>query len=377
MNKICFVATAEFAVNAFLLNHLQFLSKHYDVTLIVNTNNTDFLKERGLLVKVVSVPISRPIRILSDLWVLFKLMQLFRFNEFTVVHSLTPKAGFLSMFAAKLIGVPLRFHTFTGQVWANKTGIFRGLLKGVDKLTSMFATDLIVDSHSQLNFLINQNVIDPRKAIVFGKGSVSGVNLKKFRSSLDFKKEIRTELNIPFSSFVFVFLGRVNRDKGILDLLEAFRRLNDEHSYLLVVGPDEEGIFSDPNQFPTDLNKRLRVVGATQSPEKFLAASDVICLASYREGFGSSVIEASAMGLPSIVSRIYGLTDAVEEGVTGLMHSPHDVEGILACMKLFLEDSEFYRICQKRGIERVRQFFDADVISQMWLDFYQERVKKV
>ena len=193
--KICFVLTAEFAVRAFLLNHLRALTEIYDVTVIVNTNNSNFLDELGISAKVIPLEIARKISIFSDLYSLIKLMQIFSDKKFASVHSVTPKAGLLAMLAAWIVRVPFRVHIFTGQVWATKTGVKRLLLKQIDWLIALFSTQIIVDSPSQRQFLIDESVIPIEKSNVFAKGSISGVDLVRFKFNHEMRLAIRQQLD--------------------------------------------------------------------------------------------------------------------------------------------------------------------------------------
>lgn len=172
--KVFFIATVESTVNSFLKTHLIGLSSRYEVTLIVNTNNPFFLKKYGLKIKVIPINILRKINFFSDIFCLFTLIKIFYEAKPNAVHSITPKAGLLGMLAAYLACVPLRIHTFTGQVWANKKGFTRLTLKAIDFLIAKLSTYNIVDSPSQEKFLIQNNILNQKKSIVFGSGSVSG-----------------------------------------------------------------------------------------------------------------------------------------------------------------------------------------------------------
>lgn len=368
--KIFFIATVEFAVNAFLLHHLKVLSNYFEITLIVNTHDTMFLKKQGLNIRVIPLKIFRKINLLNDLLCLSNLTWIFIKERPASVHSITPKAGLLSSLAGYLAGVPLRIHTFTGQVWASKKGVKRTILKLIDKVTAILATVSIVDSHSQLDFLVAENVLPPKKSIVFGSGSVSGVDFNKFKPCEKNYDEVRAGLSIPKDAFIFLYLGRLNQDKGVLDLASAFSKIKDERAYLVAVGPDEAD-FGKRMQKLCSLNQeRLRLVGFSTEPQKYLAAADVLCLPSYREGFGSVVIEAASMGVPAIASDIYGISDAVQDQKTGLLHPPKDIDEILKCMNLFLSDPKLLKRYGSAAKKRAHKEFDANVMSQHWLDFY-------
>jgi glycosyltransferase involved in cell wall biosynthesis len=370
------VLTAELAVKAFLLNHLQALSDAYEVTVIVNTNNLNFLAEQGIHAKVIALPIARNISVLSDFISLFNLITVFHREKFSAVHSVTPKAGLLAMLAAWFVHIPLRVHTFTGQVWVTKKGVKRFLLKQIDRLIALLSTYNIIDSPSQRQFLLDQRVLPLAKAIVFAKGSISGVNIARFKPNLKTRVEIRQQLNISNEAIVFLFIGRLTKDKGVLDLAQAFSDLNPTHAYLLLVGPDEQNMQNEIRSLTKNCSANVFFVGQTNVPESYMAASDVLCLPSYREGFGSVVIEAAAIGIPAIASRIYGLTDAVVNGETGLLHEPHDVSEIKACMENLIKNTELRLKLGAQARARAVAEFDSDIITQEWVGFYRERINQ-
>ncbi len=368
--SICFVATVEFAVSAFLLSHLKELSKYYDLTVIVNLKNPNFLIDKKLDIKLVNINFSRKINIISDLLSLVQLAYLFLIKKYDAVHSITPKAGLLAMIASFLTFTPVRVHCFTGQVWSTKSGLSRLFLKLIDKIIGNLSTQNIVDSKSQYDFLVKENVLNKDKALVFGSGSVSGVDLLKFKPNTKVKSSLRKKLKISPSSFVFVFLGRLNSDKGIHDLINAFILTDLKSAYLLLVGPDEENISS---KFKGN-QSNIIFSGLISSPQDFLAVSDVLCLPSYREGFGNVVIEAAATGVPSIVSNIYGLSDAIVLNKTGLAHEPHDVQEITKLMKSLFNNRKLVMDLGKAAKKRAISEFDSKILVKHWKIFYNHNL---
>ena len=374
MKKICFVLTAEFAVKAFLLGHLRGLTEFYNITVIVNTKNPNFLAEQGVNVDVIPLTISRDIDLFHDVSVLFKLIKIFHQQNFVAVHSVTPKAGLLAMLAAYILRIPLRVHTFTGQVWATKYGFKRFLLKCFDCVIAFLTTHNIVDSPSQRQLLIDEKVMTSTKSIVFAQGSISGVDLFRFKPDLQAKKYIRQQLNIDTDAIIFLFLGRLTKDKGVLDLAQAFSELAGANTHLLFVGPDEQNVQKEIMQITEACSAYVHFVGHTNHPESYMAAADALCLPSYREGFGSVVIEAAAAGIPTITSRIYGLVDAVVENETGLMHAPHDVKAIRNCMEKLIRDDALRLKLGRQAMVRAIADFDSNLLTQEWVNFYHENV---
>jgi glycosyltransferase involved in cell wall biosynthesis len=370
--RICFVVATDVTAKAFLMDHIRALSKEYEVTLVANTSDLEILARAGIDAEVVQVAIERKTSIVRDLCALVRLWMLFLRRRFDAVHSVTPKAGLLSMLAAVCAGVPHRTHTFTGQVWATRSGFSRALLKSFDRVIARCATALLADSHSQRKFLEDHRVAPVGRIGVLGAGSISGVDIERFRPDPSARRSVRTSLNIPEDAIVFVFVGRLNRDKGLLDLAMAF----EEHarccpqSHLLVVGPDEEEVAEQMRSRCAGVGNRLHFVGATPTPQAYMAASDVFCLPSYREGFGTVIIEAAAVGVPAIASRIYGIVDAVVDGQTGLLHPPRDPRALAAAMSRLADDPALRNEFADRCRVRAREEFSSDRITAALVEFY-------
>ncbi len=373
-NQIFFVATGDVSINAFLLNHLKVLSQYFDVTVVVNTDDPDFLFKQAINVKVIPLNIARNIHILSDIACLIRLISIFIKYHPCAVHSITPKAGLLAMLAAFIARVPFRVHTFTGQVWVTSHGLKRLMLKSFDRLIARLATFNIVDSPSQQQFLIDEKVLSKKNSVVFGLGSVSGVDLKRFKASKAAFNELRHALGISEGAFVFTYLGRLNKDKGVLDLAQAFSKIKDSNAYLLIVGPDEGGFVDEIKKINVHKLAQIRFVGFTNVPEQYLAASNALCLPSYREGFGSVIIEAAAIGVPAIASNIYGISDAVVNNETGLLHMSADINSILDCLNNFLNDQKLVKKYGDAAKFRAVKDFDANLITAHWCQFYLEHL---
>ena len=366
--------TVEYAVKAFLFNHLRALSQFYDITVIVNTSNPNFLAEVGIKAKVISLKISRDISLLSDLTCLIQLIKIFHHERFSSVHSLMPKAGLLSMLAAWITRVPFRVHTFTGQVWETKVGLKRFILKNLDRLVGFLTTVNLSDGHAQLNYLIGEKVISNCKSRVFLRGSIAGVDSFKFKPSIEARLSVRHQLAIPEEAVFFLFVGRLNTDKGVLDLAHAFKQLNVKNTYLLCVGSDEKNIQPEMMSIVGINNQNIHFIGHTNTPEAYMAAADVLCLPSYREGFNNVIIEAAVVGIPAIASHIYGITDAVIDGETGLLHAPRNIEGIKKSMQTLIENKPLRLKLGNQARARAIKDFDSKDITQEWVNFYLENL---
>jgi lipopolysaccharide/colanic/teichoic acid biosynthesis glycosyltransferase/glycosyltransferase involved in cell wall biosynthesis len=357
--RACVVAASEMTVRVFLARQLAAMQEHYELTVVVSTADTDLLHRLGVSGTLRPIAIERGITPLRDFLSLWALISLMRGCRFDLVQSMTPKAGLLAMLAAWLARVPVRVHTFTGQVWATRRGLTRIVLRSLDRITARCATFALADSHSQREFLIAEGVAPPPKLAVIGSGSVSGVDAIRFRPDPARRRSVRLHLGVAAHELVLLFVGRLTRDKGVLDLARAFAVLADERPdvRLLVVGPDEQRMQAAMRAICERHVARLHFLDFTDAPEHVMAGADVMCLPSYREGFGSVLIEAAAAGLPAVASRIYGVVDAVHEGQTGLLHEPGDIDGLLVQLRRITGDPALRRSLGETARARaVREF---------------------
>ena len=361
--KLCIVVSVPMMARFFLVNHIIALNKKYDVSLITNmSTHSNLLSDVLNNVKFHHVSIHRKISVYHDFIALFELIKIFKQQKYDLIYSISPKAGILSMFGSWVLGTPTRVHTFTGQVWVTSKGVKRILLKFIDKLIFYFSTYCLVDSHSQYNFLISKRVINSSKSRVLLNGSISGVDVNRFHQDRNIRDQIRSKLLLNNSEVVFLFIGRLNREKGVIDLINAFIKIlpTIESATLLLVGPDEDNIKKHISILPHRYGKFIKTINYTTSPEEYMMASDILCLPSYREGFGSVIIEAAACGIPAIGSRIYGITDAIN----------HNITGVLVNNKKELQDA----MLKLAGDKNLRLLLGDNARKRALSDFSQERV---
>lgn len=373
--KICFIASVDFAILVYLYNHIKVLSSIYDITVIVNTYSSRKLTEAlDGCVTVIHVPFARKPKLVRDFISLVKLVLILLKNRFDIVHSIMPKTGLIAMCAAFITHIPIRIHTFTGQVWVTRRGLSRAVLKQIDRLICFLCTHVLADSKSQKNFLISEGVITEDKITVLANGSICGVDTKRFKPNSVTRSNMRAKLNIPENAFIFLFVGRFNKDKGICDLAEAFSKLASvsNNAWLLLVGPDEDGVLLQVNKICKNCLKRIVIEGFTDVPEYYMAAADVFCLASYREGFGSVIIEAAASGIPSIGTNIYGLTDAIEDGVSGVLYPPGDIQSLVMVMNTLMNNNEMYKAMASSARKRAINYFATEIVTKAMEDYYSE-----
>lgn len=372
MNKVCFIATIPAPLRSFMAGYIQESAKDWSVKVISNPDGAELLSD--LNVEFIPLSIERKPSPWRDLFALIQMVIIFRRERFGLIHSITPKAGLLSMLAGWVAGVPNRIHTFTGQVWATKRGWKRGVLKLFDRLIVLFATHVLLDSPSQRDFLISEGILSPGKGIVIGHGSICGVDAHRFCPDARMRETVRTELSISSEQPVILYLGRLNREKGILDLAAAFTDIASKRSdvVLVLVGSEEDVSFERVQQIcGVENRERLRRVSFTPNPEHYMAAADIFCLPSYREGFGQVIIEAGASGVPTVASHIYGVTDAVDDGKTGLLFPAGDIAALTQALLGLIENQELRQRMGELARKRAIEFFSNEMFTAELLRLYK------
>ncbi len=375
--KIAVVVAAPMTINFFLKDQVIALSKIYDVTIICNAENSLEIGTVAQHVRFIPIDIRREIAPWSDLRALWSLFKVFRQNNYEIVHSVTPKAGLLAMLAALFARTPIRVHMFTGQVWATRYGVSRLILKTLDKVIAWSATILLVDSASQRDYLIKQGIVSKERSMVLAKGSISGVDLQRFHLDQGVREKIRLQMGLGTDAVAVLFLGRLKKDKGIIDLAQAFSFLGKkfEKAHLVIVGPDEDNLQAEMEKILSDYGSHLHFVPQTNEPENFMMACDIFCLPSYREGFGSVVIEAAACRVPAVGSRIYGVTDAIVENETGLLFNPGDITDLTNTLEILLNNSEKRLKLGKNALTRVHLDFSREYVTRELLKLYESKLR--
>ncbi len=376
--SIMFLATTPFAVNAFLRTHMEGLSPVYRILLCTNTHAYRLSDEVQIQAKVLHVDFARKLAPWRDLRALFQLLKIFVQTPPHAVHSITPKAGLLGMLAAWLVRIPLRYHTFTGQVWVTRRGISRWVLKHLDKLIALFSTQVFADSQSQCCFLENEHVVRQGCISVLGAGSIAGVDIERFHPDPDVRKTERARASTPASSKVFLYVGRLVRDKGVFDLLAAFSSVAAKNSdvELWIVGPDEEGLLPQLEKLSDSSRGRVRWIDASSQPERYMMAADIFVLPSYREGFGSVIIEAASCGVPTIAYRIDGVVDAVVDESTGCLVPKGNIMAFAQAMERLAFDPNALRNMSQLARRWVIEHFSSTTVTAAWLAFYESELKK-
>ena len=378
-NKVAFVATAPLVVKFHLEPIIKKLKNEYEVVVLTNLSGEDennFLEILPDGVLYIDTKMERKISFLKDLKTLFLLLRFFTKEDVDIVFTLSPKAGLLGSFASYIGGVPLRIHAFTGQVWQTKKGGFRSLLSWMDKLINLFSSKVLIDSYSQRKFLIDYNVVSENSSLVLGDGSLVGVDTERFSSDSTIRKKIRQNAGVPWDTKIFLFVGRLDREKGILDLLEAFYYVNKiiGNTALWVVGPSEIDLSELYKSLDDISAKSVQFFPYTPNPENYMMAADVFCLPSYREGFGTVIIESAACGIPSIGSNISGLSDSIVNNKTGLLFNVKDIANLSAAMIKLAEDDSLRLTLGEQAMLRAREKFDQRIVVARLVKFLKKEL---
>lgn len=373
--RVAMVMHSVFNAKFFLVPHLHMLAEEYEVLLYLRNDAPEILATMDLPVRIIEIPIERRIAPLADLKALIALVFAFRRDRPDLVHSMTAKGGLLGMLAAYIACVPQRVHTFQGEVWANYTGPKRTIFRSLDWLVARLATDVTIVSASGRDYLRAEGVLESDQGRVLGSGSICGVDLTRFYPRPGLRTKMRSSLGLSPDDFAILYLGRLQRDKGLHVLQDAFFQLRTRCGRavkLLVVGPDEDGLGAGLKEV---LGQDVIIHPYTERPEDFIAASDLLVLPSFREGFGMVLIEAAAMGVPSVASRIYGISNAVIDGDTGILFDVGRADALADAMEKLIQDENLRHSMCEKGISRVVAEFDQQKVLEHFRVYYRNRIK--
>lgn len=328
------MVTIPLTIKAFFIPQLKYLAENgFEVTVICSFDK-NLQQMLGANVRYIPVEIPRGISVQGSIVAIEKLKMIFKKEQFDLIQYSTPNAALYSSIAAKKAKCKVRNYHLMGFRYLGAGGIGRILLKAIEKFTCKNSTSIECVSNSNLNIGVQDGIFPKDKAVVVWNGSTGGVDLNRFNFSerKKFRNEIRKMYQIRENEFVYGFVGRITKDKGIDEILESFNRT--EGAKLMLIGNAEGVDTLNQELYQKSLrDERIIYTGNVDNVEKYFAAIDVLLFPSYREGFGNVVIEAAAMGTPAIISNIPGPIDAVKPEITALVVQDHDVEGLFAAMR--------------------------------------------
>ncbi len=377
--KLIRITTVPISLGGLLQGQSKFMSQFYEVVGI--SSDKENLEKVGAKeeIRVIPVNLTRKITPIQDLKALITLYKILRKEKPFIVHSHTPKAGTIGMMAARMAGVPHRLHTIAGLPLVEATGLKRVLLNAVEKLTYSCATKVYPNSVGLQEIVLDHKFTNTKKLKVICPSSSYGIDTSYFDPSLystATKLELRKKLKLTDDDFVFVFVGRLVGDKGINELIAAFKKILEEHTnvQLLLVGNPEEEL--DPMLPETEefifKSDKVIATGWADDVRPYFAISDCLTFPSYREGFPNVVMQSGAMGLYSIVSDINGCNEIVKEGVNGTIIPTKNTEALFNAMKHVMDNKE--KFATEKGVyrEMIKKRYERSFIWNELLKEYQE-----
>lgn len=371
--KIIRATTVPISLDTFCRGLLKMLNEKYEVVALSSPGvEMQAIAEREG-VRTIEVPMERHISLIKDVRALWQLILVFRRERPTMVHSMTPKAGLLCMVAAWLTRVPVRVHTFTGLVFPTAKGFQRKLLMLTDRITCRCATYVIPEGEGVKKDLLDYGITQ-KPLRVLGFGNIRGVDMHYYNRRSEVMEKVAALRDDNYMTFLFV--GRIVRDKGINELCEAFDRLSKEYpqTRLLLVGWREDGLdpISDKTQALIDSNPSIVYVGEVWGEDllAYYAAADCFVLPSYREGFPNTVLEAGAMGLPSIVTDINGSREIIVENENGMIVPPRDADALFVAMRRMINDDRRRSYMASNARNMIGCRFEQGFVRQCLFDFY-------
>ena len=389
MKKLIRITTVPISFKVLLKGQLRFMASNgFDVKGVSSEGEElrEIHENEGIVMEAINM--SRKITPFQDLKSLWEMWNFLRKEKPQIVHTHTPKAGIIGMLAARLAGVPHRLHTVAGLPLMEATGIKRKILNFVEKLTYSSATRVYPNSKGLYDFILQNNFTQSNKLKIIANGSSNGINTTFFSpaqvSEIE-KVALREKLNIQPDDFVFVFVGRIVSDKGINELIKAFSELQTAENNqltgikLLLVGGLESDL--DPLNPETlaeiNQNRDIISVGFQQDVRPFFAISDALAFPSYREGFPNVVMQAGAMGLPSIVSDINGCNEIIVEGENGLIIPPKNVEKLKEKMLTLARDKNLYTKLKENSRRMIESRYEQSVVWNALLEEYEGLLQSV
>ena len=389
MKKLIRITTVPLSLKVLLKGQLRFMASNgFDVKGVSSEGEElrEVHENEGIAVEAITM--SRKITPFQDLKSLWEMWNFLRKEKPQIVHTHTPKAGIIGMLAARLAGVPHRLHTVAGLPLMEATGTKRKILNFVEKLTYSSATMVYPNSKGLYDFILQNNFTQSNKLKIIANGSSNGIDTVFFSPDQVTEIErvtLREKLNIQPDNFVFVFVGRIVSDKGINELIKAFSELqaagNNEPVgiKLLLVGGLENDL--DPLNPETlaeiNQNKDIISVGFQQDVRSFFAIADALVFPSYREGFPNVVMQAGAMGLPSIVSDINGCNEIIIEGENGLIIPPKNVEKLKEKMLTLAKDKNLYTKLKGNSRRMIENRYEQSVVWNALLEEYEGLLQSV
>jgi glycosyltransferase involved in cell wall biosynthesis len=346
-----------------------FLTVNYKVILISGTKDVNKILSPGDIGKYF-IPMVRGINPFFDIYSIIRMVFLLMIIRPDIIHSFTPKAGLIAMVSSWLVGINIRIHTFTGLIFPVKRGYFRFLLIIVDRLICYLSGIIIAEGVGVKNDLIKY--VRPNKnPIIIGNGNIAGVNLDYFTNMANIKIPNSIKL-INDSYFIFCYIGRLNKDKGLHELYAAFITLPENAALIIAGEVDSENPIDHNLNINLNSHPRIFVMGKMWDVRPVLLKANILVLPSYREGFPNSVLEASAMALPAIVTDVNGSNEIICDGFNGWIVPPRNIAALSKVMQKAMKlDCEDLNKIGENARANVSKKYNTFEYRSVLLSFYQ------
>jgi len=357
VKKLVILTTVPLSLATLIKGQPKYLSQFFDITLISSSDRVISDIEAYEGVKVHTIDMTREITPFQDLKSLFKIYIYLSKNKPDIIYSFTPKAGLLGMIASYFARVPVRVHNIVGMPLIEASGNKKRLLKIIEKITYFFSTNLFCNSYGLKEYI--QKNLTKKNVKVVGNGSINGIDMKLFRDTFTQiqKDELRDSLNIQKDDFVLLFIGRVVKDKGINELIQAFSILDKKYNNLklLIVGDFEEHLNPIESKSIEIMrsNQNIIQVGFQKDVRPYLGVSSLFVLPSYREGLPNSLLEAGSFGIPLVATDINGCNEVIRDGENGILIKPKSVESLVDGISLLVENKQLYNRIKKSVRESI------------------------
>ncbi len=376
--KIVRITTVPESLKVLLRDQLRYMSQHFEIVAVSSPGKIlDEVGEReGIRTKAIAM--TRSVTPISDLVSLWKLYRFLKKERADVVHTHTPKAGLLGMIAGAMAGVPVKIHTVAGLPLVESRGIKKWILKNIERITSFFAQHVYPNSHALAAYMAEEKLCPSKKLKVVGYGSSNGINVNYFTLNDKIREkaeEIKLSYSIRKENFVYLYVGRLVKDKGINELVSAFKRVNRvfPQTRLLLVGAFEQEL--DPLGPDTiqDINNHPGIIRATfqEDVRPFIAAAHTMVFPTYREGFPNVPMQAGCMELPCIVTNINGCNEIITDGLNGLVIPVKDEAALEKAMITMATDEDLLYSMKQRCREMIVDRFDHRMVWQLILEEYR------
>lgn len=375
--KMIRITTAPESLLILLKNQLKFLNVYFEVIGIASPGKELDMVAVNEKIRIIPLKMYRRISIWRDIISLINMYRILKKEKPFIIHSITPKAGFVSMIAGYFAGVPHRIHTFTGLVFPSKKGIFRFLLLNIDRIICSLATIVIPEGEGVKNDLIKFRVTK-KELKVIANGNVNGIDLDYFNINCCLPEEntyLKEKNGILQDDIVLIFIGRIVVDKGIEELVNAFVDLCFEISNirLLIVGSYERQFDPISRHSESLISEHAKIlhIDFQEDIRPYFSISDILVLPSYREGFPNVVMQAGAMNLPCIVTDINGSNEIIINNLNGLVIPTGDVLKLKHAIKQLVLDKNLRKEMSQNARQLIVQRYDQNLV---WNELLKEYI---